>query len=314
MKYSKQTRIAVLLGGLSKEREISLRTGQAAAKALRGLGYQNVHEIDVARDVAQQLALFKSEVAFVCLHGRYGEDGSIQGILEYLGIPYTGASVLASAVAMDKALTKVLLEKHGVPTPAWRTYTSKTPTPQLTQEVLEYLGLPAVAKPLSEGSTIGLSIVREVSEIEAAQNLALSCEKTVLWERFIQGTELTVSVLGEQVLPVVEIVPRSGLYDYESKYTKGKTEYFCPARISDAHTRIVQKVAREAYEALGVRSYARIDVLMDSEGPWVLEVNTIPGMTETSLLPKAAQAAGISFESLVERILESAALKIGASG
>lgn len=309
MKFNKNARVAVLLGGLSKERDVSLRTGKAMANGLRTRGYTNVTEIDVGQNIAEVLAS-KFDVAMIALHGKFGEDGTIQGILEYLKIPYTGAGVLGSAVGMDKVLSKKLFEMSDVATPAWVTSNATTSVAQLKQQIQKKLGFPCIAKPASEGSTIGLSVVETEAQVEKAHALSLQFDSVVLWEQFIEGQELTVGFLNGKPLPVVEIVPKKGLFDYEAKYTKGMTEYFCPARISDELRKAVQDEALKAFEVLGVGSFARVDVMVGGGKPWVLEINTVPGMTETSLLPKAAKAAGISFEEMAEMILQDASLKV----
>ncbi|MFH1263721.1 MAG: D-alanine--D-alanine ligase [Pseudomonadota bacterium] len=310
MKVSKDKRIAVLLGGLSKEREISFRSGRAMAQALRILGYSHVTEIDAGHDIAEQLRKERIEVALIALHGRYGEDGTIQGLLEFLKIPYTGSGVLGSAVAMDKVMTKRLFEEAGVRTPPWVAAGKEWKPADLRDAIVKKVGLPAVAKPANEGSTLGLTVVRKESEIEKAHRTALGFDETVLWEKFIGGTELTVSFVGNKPLPPIEIVPKKGLYDYESKYTKGMTEYFCPARVTDDVVRIAQTEAKKAFAAVQCESWGRVDLLYEEGIPWVLEVNTVPGMTETSLVPKAWRAEGGTFESLVETILQDARLKI----
>jgi D-alanine-D-alanine ligase len=314
MNVEKGKRIAVLLGGLSKEREVSLRTGKGMANALRALGYTRVVEIDVGHDVAAVLTREKIEIAMIALHGRYGEDGTIQGLLEYLKIPYCGTGVLGSSLAMDKLSSKRVFEACGVLTPAWFHAGPKTKAKELVQAVETKLGFPVVAKPANEGSTIGLTVVNKASEVEAAQKLALQYDAVIIWEKFIQGTELTVGFLEDRPLPIVEIVPKKGMYDYEAKYTKGMTDYYCPARIDAETARRTQLEALKAYEAVQSDSFGRVDVLWGDGKPWVLEVNTIPGMTETSLLPKAVCAAGGSYEEMVQKILNGVRLKLTDGG
>jgi D-alanine-D-alanine ligase len=310
MKLTTKTRIGVLLGGLSKERDVSLRTGKGLATALRNRGYESVDEIDVGYDIGEVLTKKKVEVAVIALHGRFGEDGALQGLLEFLRIPYTGEGIVTSAVCMDKVLSKKLFIHNGVRTPAYFVADAQTDPKNLNSEI-EKLGFPVIAKPVMEGSTIGLSIVKKPEQIPEAQKLGLRHDDRVLWEQFIEGSELTVGILNGEPLPVVEIVPKSGLYDYTSKYTKGATDYYAPARISESATNMVQAEARRAFEAVQAKSFGRVDVILSKKGePWVLEINTIPGMTETSLFPKAAQAAGISYEEMTERILKDARLKI----
>lgn len=311
VKFSKTAKIGILLGGLSKEREVSLRTGKALADGLRRRGYANVVEIDVDAKIAVRLERDPIDAAVIALHGNFGEDGTIQGILEYARIPYAGAGVTASAVAMDKILSKRLFRMAGVPTPPWHRSPRDESLESLRAVLDRDLGYPCIAKPNQEGSTLGFSKVHDASGVAAAQALALQHGETVLWEKFIDGMECTVGILGDRVLPIVEIVPLSGFYDYAAKYTKGKTEYFCPARVPDAAARVMQDAARKAFDALGTEQLGRVDILYKDGTPWVLEVNTIPGMTETSLLPKAAAAAGIAFDEMAEIILQGARLRCG---
>ncbi|MBI5018000.1 MAG: D-alanine--D-alanine ligase [Deltaproteobacteria bacterium] len=302
---SEQTRgpVAVLLGGRSAERDVSLRTGAAVAEALRRRGH-TVVEIDARDDLAARLAVVRPAVAFLALHGRWGEDGTVQGLLEMVGIPYTGSGVLASALAMDKGLSKVVFRANGVPTPDFQVLKPGQPTSAIA------LPVPLVAKPLREGSTIGIAVARVPEEIEAAVATARACADEVLIEAFVAGREVTLGVLDATPLPLVEVVPEGGFYDYASKYTPGRTRYICPAELDEGTATRASHAGAAAYVALGCSGAARVDVLLDEQGrPWVLEVNTIPGMTPTSLLPKAAQAAGIEFDELVERILAGASLK-----
>lgn len=296
-------KVAVLKGGRSAERQVSLATGSAVAAALRARGYE-VTEIDAAGDLAPSLAAEAPDVVFIALHGRWGEDGTVQGFLEILGIPYTGSGVLASSLAMDKVLSKRVFASLDIPTPDFEVL-----GPGETAEGVR-LGAPLVAKPPREGSTIGVAVARTDAEIPAAVAAARAHSPDVLVERFVRGRELTVGVIDGEPLPVVEIQPEGGFYDFASKYTPGRTRYTCPAVLSAEEERAVREAGRAAYLALGCAGAARVDVLLDEGSrPWVLEVNTIPGMTPTSLLPKAAAAAGMDFETLVERILKGASLK-----
>jgi D-alanine-D-alanine ligase len=295
--------VAVLLGGRSAEREVSLRTGAAVAEALRRRGHAVV-EVDARDDLAARLAEARPEKAFLALHGRWGEDGTVQGLLEMLGIPYTGSSVLASALAMDKGLSKVVFRASGVPTPDFQVLRPGQPVSAVE------LAAPLVAKPLREGSTIGVGVARTEDEIPAAVATARACADEILVEAFVAGREVTLGVLDGVALPLVEVVPEGGFYDYASKYTPGRTRYVCPAELDPRVAAEASQAGSAAYAALGCAGAARVDVLLDAEErPWVLEVNTIPGMTPTSLLPKAARAAGIDFDELVERILAGASLK-----
>jgi D-alanine-D-alanine ligase len=300
----KHKRIGVLMGGISHEREISLKTGTTILKALQERGY-NAVGIDVSDDIVKRLAEEHIDAAFIALHGRWGEDGTVQGLLELLHIPYTGSGVLASALAMNKIKSKEIFRFHHIPTPEFITphegeLSSEPPFPP-----------PWVAKPASEGSTIGVGIVMERSGLEEAIRAAQGYDREVLVERFIDGKELTVGILNGEPLPVIEIAPKEGLYDYEAKYTPGKTEYRCPASISEEKQREVQELSLKAYRVLGCHGCARVDLRLSDHGEaFIIEVNTIPGMTETSLVPKAAAQIGISFPQLVEVILEQASLKI----
>lgn len=308
MNNLKEKTIGVLMGGLSKEREISLKSGRAVLKALLSLGYEAVG-IDVSEAVGRAVEIEGVEVAFIALHGRFGEDGCVQGLLELQHIPYTGSSVLASSLCMDKYLTKELLRPTGLSMPADCFYLA-------TQNHLEAfwqsydLNFPVIVKPAREGSTIGIQKVKQESELAVAVNAAAQIDERVLIEEFIVGREVTVAVLDGAALPIVEVKPKSGFYDYESKYTQGATEYFCPADLPEALTKRLQSDSVKIWQRLGCEGFARADFIISPEGePYFLEVNTIPGMTETSLVPKAAAAAGMSFETLVERILQTARLK-----
>ena len=300
----KNQRIAVLMGGLSAEREISLRTGRAVLNALLESGYDAV-AVDVGRDLPGQLREAAAEVAFICLHGRYGEDGTVQGLLELLQIPYTGSGVMASSVAMDKVVTKQLLLYHEISTPGFLVYRAGDDRQALLARCRHF---PLVVKPSREGSTIGVSIVHDPAQLEAGLTDALQHDSLVLIEDFIQGAEVTVSVLNGEALPIIQIVPKSGFYDYQSKYTPGQTEYLLPAPLDAVLYSRLQTVSVEACRALSCRGAARVDFMVREKEFFCLEVNTIPGMTETSLLPKAARAAGIPFSELALRILDDAGL------
>jgi len=300
----KEKKIAVLLGGMSSERDVSLRTGRAVLNALLELGYR-AEAIDAGRDLAERLRESGAEVAFIALHGRYGEDGTVQGLLELLGIPYTGSGVLASSVAMDKVVTKQLLLQHGVATPAFAVL-HEGDDPAAVELPAAF---PLVVKPAREGSTIGVTIANDRAAFDQGIEEALKLDDLVLIEEFIRGDEVTVGVLEGEALPVIQVVPKSGFYDYASKYTAGQTEYLLPAPQSETITRRLQEAALKACRALGCRGGARVDFMIRGGEIYCLEVNTIPGMTETSLLPKAAGHAGISFGALTERILLGAGLR-----
>ena len=287
------------MGGPSSERDVSLATGRGVAAALRSLGAE-VTEVDVkGPDFAMPEG---TELAFVALHGTFGEDGQVQQILEARGVPYTGEGVEGSRVAFDKILSKEKFREHGVATPYWQVITDgQQPT----------IPIPYVIKAPRQGSTVGISIVKNEREVAAALTEALKYDRELLVEKFIPARELTVGVLGELALPIVEIIPKGGFYDFRNKYpflnpqAGGGAEHVCPAALSADETRAVQDLALRAHRSLGLEVYSRVDVMWPEEGePTVLEVNTIPGMTETSLLPEAAAAAGISYAGLCARIVE----------
>lgn len=290
--------VTVMLGGPSAEREVSLRTGRAVAAALRSLGH-HVAELDPQE--RGWLLLPNTEVVFLALHGTYGEDGTVQAELESLGVAYTGCGPEASRIAFDKVLTKQRCLEHGVPTARFIVVESpNTPWPIGWQP-------PVVVKPLRQGSSVGLQFVERVGDWPDALREAFRYDSQLLVEEKIDGRETTVGILDGQALPVVEVRPREGAYDYRNKYTPGCTEYFCPAPVDRATTERIQKAALGAFRAIGGRDYARVDVMVRANGePVVLEVNTLPGMTETSLLPKAAAAAGLGYEALCQRMLELA--------
>ncbi len=297
-----------MMGGLSREREISLKTGKAILKALSEKGYAAC-PIDVGQDVAEILTKKKIECAFIALHGRFGEDGTIQGMLELMRIPYTGSGVLASALALHKIMAKKIFLCEKIPTPPFevvqRQAIGKGPLRNSS------LPLPLVVKPAREGSTIGISIVRTEEERVPALKEAGKYDEEILVEKFMKGKEITVGILEDIPLPVIEIVPKSGFYDYHSKYTKGETQYIVPARIPREKYLYAQEISLKAFQTLGCSGCARVDLMTDeNDDPFVIDVNTMPGMTETSLLPKAASYVGIAFEELVERILLGASLKV----
>ncbi len=299
-------KIAVLMGGGSSERDVSLRSGKAMEAALRRRGYR-VIGLDVNPSIAVNLKREEVEVAVISLHGRGGEDGAIQGLLEVMGIPYTGSGIAASAIGMNKVLTKRLLEYHNLPTPR---YAVLRGAGQKGFSLPMGFNWPVVLKPASEGSTIGVTIVREEPDLLPALERAFSYGPLVLMEDYIDGQEVTVGILEEEALPVIEIVPREDFYNYEAKYTPGKTEYILPARIPEETYREVQQLALKVHESIGCEGYSRVDLRLDRKfKPYVLEINTLPGMTETSLLPKAAKDAGIGYDDLVEKILSSALKK-----
>lgn len=325
-------KIAVMMGGTSEERNVSLASGLAIVRALRERGHQ-VHTIDTARgyivpdaeatllpegvgaappepitsplppvELGSIPELRQADVAFLALHGGSGEDGTIQAYLELLGVPYTGSGPLGSAIAMDKDVTKRILRDAEVPTLPWRV--ARAPGYEYDLDTIEsFVGYPCIVKPASQGSSVGLTVVEGPAQLEEAVRLAAQFDPEVMIERFAKGRELTVGVLGDQALPVVEIRPKKGLYDYESKYTPGMTEYLCPAPVDEEIVAQIQAYALRAFRVLKLKGYARIDFILAREHLYCLEANTLPGMTATSLLPKAAHAAGLSFGELCERII-----------
>ncbi|HKS35976.1 MAG TPA: D-alanine--D-alanine ligase [Verrucomicrobiae bacterium] len=290
--------ITVMLGGPSAEREVSLKSGEAVAKALRSLDH-TVYELD-PRDDSWSLPA-GTDVVFLALHGTYGEDGTVQKRLEEEGVPYTGCDSEASRTAFDKVLTKKLCLETGVPTAPFEVISSPTtPWPRGWNP-------PVVLKPVRQGSSVGLQFVEDVADWSAALTEALRYDSEILMEEKILGRETTVGILGGEALPLVEVRPKEGSYDYNNKYTAGRTEYFCPAPFDPSATQRIQSAALGAFRAVGGRDYGRVDVMVRANGePVVLEVNTLPGMTETSLLPKAAAAAGFGFPELCQRMIDLA--------
>ncbi|MGI5866322.1 MAG: D-alanine--D-alanine ligase family protein [Syntrophaceticus schinkii] len=308
MVSEKPQKVAVLMGGRSSEREISIKTGKQISQALRGEGYE-VKEIDPAGALVKDLKDFQPDVVFIALHGKYGEDGTIQGLLELLGFPYTGPGVLSSALCMDKVIAKKVMCYEGIPTPSFQVITEQLDDGAM-ENLIKELGLPLVVKPSKQGSAIGVSIVRKTGELEKALTEALKYDQAVLVEEYIDGTELTAAVLGTnnpRVLPLIEIVSETEFYDFTAKYSPGMSHHIIPARISPEAARKVEELALRTYRAMDCRQLSRVDFMLNSEGePFVLETNTIPGMTETSLFPESAKAAGISFTELVSLLADEA--------
>jgi len=303
----KKMKIGVLMGGLSAERDVSLKSGNAVHQALVAQGFDAV-AIDVGRDLADVLKREGIEAAFIALHGRYGEDGCVQGLLELLQIPYTGSGVLASALAMHKLYSKQAFAASGILTAAFRCFRrgETVSLPELP------FGLPLVVKPVQEGSSVGVSIVKEESQLEAALQLAFNHDEEILVEQYIKGQEVQVGILNDRPIGAIEIVPKNEFYDFEAKYTDGMAEHIFPARLEAALYEKAQQVGLAAHRALGCKGYSRVDLLVTTTGDcYVLEVNTLPGMTALSLLPEiAAKGAGLPFEALVADIIASASLSI----
>ncbi len=332
-------KIAVLLGGSSPERLVSIASGKGVINALRELGH-DVTAVDPALGPAQisesellsqavgtappaqefldrlsprnYLAAIDSgifdnvDLAFIILHGKWGEDGIVQSLLELRGIPYTGSGVMASAIGMDKVMSKKLFRHHGTPTADWYDYrANSSPRPAAIKKEIAKIGYPNVVKPNDQGSSVAITIVGGESELDTALDEAEKFSETVLVEKFVEGAELTVGILGEVPLPVIEIRPHGGFYDYHHKYTKGMTEYLVPAPIESTLAKKLQDISVNTFLSLGCRGFGRVDFRVGADGiPYCLEVNTIPGMTETSLVPKAAAAAGITFKELVGKIVD----------
>ena len=295
-------KVAVLMGGRSAEREISLKSGTMVLNALKKSGV-DAHAFDPRDSGLEALKAQRFERAFIALHGRFGEDGTVQGALEYLGIPYTGSGVMASALAMDKWRTKLLWRAAGLPTPAYELINVRTDPAGLAAR----LGLPLMVKPAREGSSIGMSKVTSIEKIAPARELAARYDDIVIAERFIEGMELTAGILGEQPLPLIRLETPREFYDYQAKYFADDTRYICPCGLPAAQEQSIQQAALEAFRVLGCSGWGRVDAMLDRDGGLhLLEVNTIPGMTDHSLVPMAARACGISFEDLCVRILESA--------
>ncbi|MBA3476880.1 MAG: D-alanine--D-alanine ligase [Lautropia sp.] len=304
-------KVAVLMGGRSSEREVSLMSGNGVLQALRSRGV-DAHAFDPAGESLQSLQDGGYARAFIALHGRYGEDGTIQGALELLGIPYTGSGVMASAIGMDKVRTKQIWIAQGLPTPRYLTITGV----DHLDTVVQYPGLPLIVKPPHEGSTIGITKVAAADELTPAYEAAARLDRDVMAEQFIDGRELTVAVLGSGgqavALPIVEIRAPQGNYDYQNKYFSDDTKYLCPAPLPQAAASEIGRIAVAAYQAIGCEGWGRVDFMLSArdDKPYLLEVNTAPGMTGHSLVPMAARAVGLSYEDLVLAISASASLKV----
>lgn len=310
----RKKRVGVLMGGLSTEREVSLRSGKAIATALKGLGY-SVMEIDAGRDLAQALVQKKIDVVFNALHGKYGEDGCVQGLLEIVGIPYTGPGVAASAMSMDKSAAKKIFRAAGLTeAPFVELDRRQFSTPKSFSGYASPFGYPVVVKPNDEGSSVGVTIVKSKAKLPGALREAFRYSSKVLIERFIKGREIAVAVLADRALGTVEIRTKREFYDYKAKYTKGQTDYLVPAPLDTVVEHRLAADAIVAHKVIGCDGLSRIDfIVTDTFENYVLEVNTLPGMTELSLVPKIAARAGIAFPELCERILDTASLKLKGS-
>jgi len=300
-------KVAVLYGGRSSEREVSLKTGKACADALAAKGY-DVTLVDVGLDLPERLRAARIDVAFNALHGRWGEDGCVQGLLEAMAIPYTGSGVLASALGMDKVVSKAMFARAGLALIEYRVF-PQAQAGAIGPADLPF-GIPCVVKPAGEGSSVGVHLVRDPAKLHAACLDAATFKGDVIVERYLKGVEVNVAVLDGKALGAIEIEPANDFYDYAAKYTAGTTRYHYPARIPEAHVKRVMAAAEQAHRGLGCAGVTRVDFIVAPDGtPYILEINTLPGMTATSLVPKIAAGLGISFPDLCERILEGAALK-----
>jgi D-alanine-D-alanine ligase len=295
-------KVAVLLGGKSAEREVSLKSGSMVLEALRSRRV-DAHPFDPAERGLDALLKEKYQRAFIALHGRFGEDGTVQGVLEWLGIPYTGSGVLASALAMDKLRTKRIWHAEGLPTPGYALLNEKSDF----RAVARRLGTPLMVKPASEGSSIGMSKVRAADKLKGAHELAVRHDRVVIAEKFIDGAELTVGILGEQALPVIKLETPHDFYDYDAKYVSDDTRYLIPSGLPETREKQIKELCLKAFRVLGCQGWGRVDLMLSRRGrPYLLEVNTSPGMTDHSLVPMAARAAGMSYADLCVRILELA--------
>lgn len=306
-------RIGILMGGRSLERDISLRTGRRVSRALSELGHEVV-EFDVDETLVPNLKKTRLDLVYIALHGKFGEDGTVQELLEILGIPYTGPGVYSSAVGFNKALSKEIFIRNNIPTPPFFVLSEATFEEMGAVAALstagDKLGFPLVVKPVAQGSALGVKIVENEGGLPEAVRSALHYDDRILLEKYVAGTEVAVSILGNlelEALPVVEIVPHGAFFDFESRYTMGATDYYCPARLPSEVTERVVEVALRTHRCLDCQNLSRVDIIVDEEGtPMVLELNISPGMTESSLLPLAAEAAGMNFTRLVERLVELA--------
>jgi len=306
-------RVGVLMGGRSLERDVSLRSGRRVSRALAELGHE-VLDLDVDESLVPTLKRERPDLVYIALHGKFGEDGTVQELLEILDIPFTGPGVFASALGFNKALSKEVFRSRGIPTPPYFVLSEATFREMGALHALhpagEKLGFPLVVKPVAQGSALGIKVARSQEELPEAVRTALHYDDRVLLEKYVKGTEVAASIIGNldlQALPLVEAVPRGEFFDFESRYTPGLTDYYCPARLDEAVTRRAVEVALDTHLALGCANVSRVDMIIDEDGvPQVLELNISPGMTETSLLPMAAEVAGMGFTELVGRLVDLA--------
>ncbi len=307
-------KISVLYGGDSAEREVSLRSGKAIAAGLNTAGYR-VSLIDTKGYCLSELAKQPTDLVFIALHGRGGEDGSLQGALEYMNIPYTGSNVLGSALSMDKIRSKQVMRAVGLPTADFSVVSKHSYHRDDAQQLLSALGGKVMVKPANEGSSIGMAMASSIEQLDNALNAAFAYDEQVMIEAWINGPEYTVGILGDQALPVIHMETPREFYDYEAKYQATSTLYHCPSGLNEQDEQQLKSLAIAAFNATGAESWGRVDVMRNSQGDWqILEVNTVPGMTETSLVPKAAKAMGLNFSQLVTAIVNLAAKKIPQRG
>lgn len=306
----KKYKIAVLCGGRSCERDVSLRSGKRVFESLKKQGF-NVAKFDLEENIVAKLKKKKIDVVYIVLHGKYGEDGTIQGLLELAQIPYTGSGVLASALAMDKVASKKIFSFCGIPTPKFMEIDSKANIEDESQKIEKIFPFPLVLKPKSEGSSFGVSIIKQKSNFKKTLKDTVAKYGDSFVEEYIAGREVTVGILQEEALPILELVPKNEFYDYDAKYSEGGTQFILPARLSPPLYKKTQEIALAAHNALGCKGISRVDIIVsnNSHTPYVHEVNTIPGMTDKSDLPAEAAHIGISFDELVVKILESAFIK-----
>ena len=303
MSATSTKKVAVLFGGHSAEREVSLKSGAAVTAGLLRAGV-DAHALDTAEYDVHQLGRDGFTHAFIALHGRGGEDGVMQGALEQLGIPYTGSRVLGAALAMDKIRTKQIWQSQGLPTALYRIVTPINFNTTIASDIIADLGSPVIIKPAKEGSSIGMAKVHNVAELEVAVTAAFTYDNEILVEQWIEGPEFTVAILGDEVLPVIQLKTPNTFYDYQAKYQSNTTEYLCPAPITDEQRQQLQAYALKAFHAVAAEGWGRVDAMLDAQGQFqLLEVNTVPGMTEKSLVPMAANAAGYNFDTLVSKVL-----------
>lgn len=301
----RRMKVGVLMGGISSEREISMHTGLAVLNALKKTGMKVVPVV-VDEKFVEVLRRKKIDIAFIALHGKFGEDGSIQGILEFLGIPYTSAGVLGSAISMNKLICRKIWEREGIPVPPYRVI-------EKGRECSNPFGYPCVVKPVDEGSSVGVSIVDKERKLKTAVNKAFEYSDRVLIEKYIKGKEVHIAILNNRVLGSIEVRPKRRFYDYEAKYTSKDTEYILPPTISMGVLRKLERIALKAHKSILMEGATRVDAIVKGKRFYLLEINSIPGMTERSLLPKIARSRGISFENLVMEVLRGASLKIKRS-